>query len=76
MLQSRTFVMPFSSSCRDCSTPEKLSRSIVRRMIDTAGGDFSWGTTSSPRTGKFSLNLQLALKSLHPQLLGVFHCQA
>ena len=28
-LQSRTFVMSFSPSCRDCSTPEKLSCSIV-----------------------------------------------
>ena len=40
------------------------------------GGDFSRWTISSPHTGKFFLNLPLALKSLHPQPLGVFECQA
>ena len=73
-LQSRTFVMSFSPSCRDCSTPAKLSRSIVPRMIDTAGRDFSQGMISSPPTGRFFLNLLPALKSLHLQLLRVFHC--
>ena len=76
MLQSLTFVVPFNPSWRDCSTPEKLSHSIVPRMIDTAGGDFFQGMTSLPRTGRFFQNLQLALKSLRPQLLGVFHCLA
>ena len=52
-LQSRTFVIPFSPSCRDCSTPETLSRSIVPKMIDMGGRDFSRGTTSSPYTGRF-----------------------
>ena len=76
MLQSRTFVIPFNPSCKDCSTSVKLSRSIVPRMIDTAGGDFSWETTSSFYTGRFFVNSPLALKSLHPQRLGVFQCQA
>ena len=76
MLKSRTFVMPFSPSYRDCSIPAKLSCSIVPKMIDMAGGDLSWGTTSLPPKGKLFLNLPPALKSLHPQLLGVFHCQA
>ena len=45
-------------------------------MIDIAGRDFFRGTTSSPCTSRFFQNLQPALKSLHPQLLGVFHCLA
>ena len=75
-LQSRTFVIPFNPSFRDCLTPEKLSCSIVPRMIDMAGGDFSRGTTSSPYTGRFFQNFPLALKSLQRQRLGVFQCQA
>ena len=75
-MQSRTFVILFNPSCRDCSTLAKLSRSIVSRMIDTAGGDFSKGTTSSPHIGRFFQNLLPDLKSLHPQPLGVFQCQA
>ena len=66
------FVIPFNPSCRDCLTPEKLSRSIMPRMIDMAGGDFSWGTTSSLYTGRFFQNFPLALKSVHRRCLGVF----
>ena len=76
MLQFHTFVMLFSPSYRDCSIPPKLALNIVSIMIDTAGEDFFWGTTSLPPTGRFFLNLPPALKLLHPQLLGVFHCQA
>ena len=69
----RHSVQPFLQGLLDSGN---LSRSIVPRMIDMDGGDFSRGTTSSPYTSRFFQNFPLALKSLHRQRLGVFQCQA